>query len=126
MRNHHKNGNQTIDSVAGRRKKFNQTVDVIAPSIQLVTGTVDCVIPDIQVNNKNIIVNPDDQLTKEQIFEKAVEEFESKCEAISNFCCQSCQMTGISIKTSYKNKQICTMCYASHQNKEDMKGNLTI
>src|SRR5688572_32834611 len=79
-----------------------------------------------QVSKTNICLPPDVQSGKRIIFEKAVEEFESKCQAISHFCCQSCQMTGITIKQSQRNKLLCTTCQASHANKKSLKKKLPI
>lgn len=60
------------------------------------------------------------------VFEDAVQEFESKCQAISNFCCQCCQMAGISIKSSHKNSTLCTTCQANKSNKVDKMKDLPI
>src|SRR5688572_27726091 len=60
-----------------------------------ITQAVECVAPDIQQN-------------KQLIFEEAVKQFESECQAISHFCCQSCQMTGITIRQSNKKFLLCT------------------
>ena len=84
------------------------------------------VFPDVQVNKTMVDVDPEDQSNKMSIFGNAVKEFESKCEALSNFCCQACQKTGISIKQSCYNNQICTMCYASYTNKEQLEKELPI
>ena len=108
------------------KKKVTQTVDKITPDIQPVRRPVNNVIPDVQVDKTIVHVNPEDQSTKKCLFEDAVKEFESKCEALSNFCCQSCQKTGISIKRSRYNNQICTMCQASHTNKEQLEKDLPI
>ena len=61
------------------------------------------------------------QTNSKLIFEEAVKEFESKCQSLTNFCCESCQMTGINIKKSCINKQICTTCQASSKTKEKME-----
>lgn len=64
---------------------------------------------------------------KQQLaFDEVVQMFESKCQSLSHFHCQCCQMTGMTIRPSYKNKSICTMCQASHVNKEDIIKNLPI
>ena len=78
-----------------------------------ITNTVDDVIP---------VVQP----LKSRIFEEAVQQFELKCQSLSHFCCQSCQMTGISITSSYINKHLCTKCQASHTNKEKIEKDLPI
>ena len=51
-------------------------------------------------------------------FEEAVQQFESQCQSLSNFYCQCCQMTGISIKPSQRNNGICTVCQASKTSQE--------
>src|SRR5687768_8018982 len=43
-------------------------------------------------------IPPDNKL----IFEEAVQEFDLKCQSLSHFCCQSCQMTGITMRPSHK------------------------
>ena len=53
------------------------------------------------------------------IFDEAVQMCESKCQSLSHFCCQCCQMTGMTIRPSCKNKFICTTCQASHANREN-------
>ena len=63
---------------------------------------------------------------KKLIFEDAVWMFESNCQSISHFSCQSCQMTGITIKPSHTNKLICTICQASHANKKKREKDLPI
>ena len=64
-------------------------------------------------------VTPEDESQHLSFFDKAVLLFESRCQALSHFCCQSCQMTGITIKQSFNNKFLCTKCQASHTNKEN-------
>ena len=63
---------------------------------------------------------------KKLIFEEAVQEFESKCQALSHFCFQSCQMTGITMRPSHKNGLLCTTCQASCTNKEKIEKDLPI
>ena len=46
-------------------------------------------------------------------FDRVVQEFESKCQDISPFYCQCCQMIGIAIKPSHKNESLCTTCQAN-------------
>ena len=65
-------------------------------------------------------VTPDNQAIKKHIFEESLQEFESKCQSLSHFCCQSCYKTGISIKQSQINKQICTTCQTGKTCKEKM------
>ena len=60
------------------------------------------------------------------IFDNAVQLFESRCQALSHFCCQNCQMTGISIRPSKRNGSICTMCQASKAKMENVNENLPI
>jgi hypothetical protein len=71
-------------------------------------------------------VTPNNQTNKKCIFEEVLQEFESKCQCISHFCCQSCYKTGISIKPSCINKQICTTCQAQKTSKERMEKDLPI
>ena len=60
------------------------------------------------------------------VFTDAVQEFESKCQALSHFCCQCCQMTGITIKPSKTNGTLCTTCQGSKTRKENKIKNLPI
>ena len=66
------------------------------------------------------------QSDKKLIFEDAVQLFESKGQSISHFCCQSCQMTGITMKPSKRNKLLCSMCQASHANNKKNEKDLPI
>ena len=52
-------------------------------------------------------------------FQNAVQEFETKCQAISHFYCQSCQRIGITIKQSHKNESLCTLCQGSKSKNEN-------
>ncbi len=72
--------------------------------------------------NENLLIKP--ETNQQIIFDKAVELFESRCQAISHFCCQNCQMAGINIKPSQKNADVCTMCNASYTYKENIRKNL--
>ena len=99
----------------------------------LLTHNVVSIVPTYNITNhrkkatktaENDIL--DIQSEKRQIFEETIELFESSCQAVSHFCCQSCQMTGITIKRSHKNAEICTMCQASHTSKEKMEKELPI
>ena len=60
------------------------------------------------------------------MFVEAFQIFESKCQSLSHFCCQCCQMTGMTIRPSCKNESICTTYQASYANSEDMIKNLPI
>ena len=66
------------------------------------------------------------QQKQQMIFDEAVKMFESKYQSLSHFCCQYCQMTGMTIRPSCKDDAICTTCQASHANREDMIKNLPI
>ena len=59
-------------------------------------------------------------------FNGAVQEFESKCQALSHFCCQCCQMTGITIKPSKTNGTLCTTCQGNKTRKENKIKDLPI
>ena len=69
---------------------------------------------------------PEVQSKQKLIFDEAVQMFEDKCQSLSHFCCQRCQMTGISIKKSSRNSLLCTLCQASHSNKENKIKDLPI
>ena len=60
------------------------------------------------------------------IFEEAVKSFEDQCQSIKHFCCQNCQMTGISLKPSQRNPLICSTCQASGTNGQDKVKDLPI
>ena len=60
----------------------------------------------IKVINTLKNATPEVQANKQQIFEEAVQDFESQCKSLSQFYCQSCQMTGITIKQSRINRCI--------------------
>src|SRR5687767_8385559 len=74
----------------------------------------------------------DDDVTPEvesqhfSLFDEAVLLFESRCQALLHFCCQSCQMTGITIKQSFKYKSLCTTCQAFLTNRENNLKDLPI
>ena len=80
----------------------------------------------IKKRNGNNLSTSNVQSNQLDIFNSAVEMFESKCQSISHFCCQSCHITGITIKPSKKNHLICTTCQSSHAKKEDMIKDLPI
>src|SRR5688500_585178 len=73
-----------------------------------------------------VCVTPDVQQDKQLIFEEAVKQFESECQAISHFCCQSCQMTGITIRQSHRNFLLCAICQATYTNKKEIEKDLPI
>ena len=60
------------------------------------------------------------------VFTDAVQEFECKCQALSHFCCQCCQMTGITINPSQKNGTLCTTCHSNKRRKENKIKDLPI
>src|SRR5688572_10961694 len=60
------------------------------------------------------------------IFDEAVQLFESKCQSLSHFYCQSCQMTAINLSPSSKGNTLCTTCQASHATKESMNKELPV
>ncbi len=60
------------------------------------------------------------------VFTDVVQEFESKCQALSHFCCQCCQMTGITIKSSHKNGALCTTCQGNKTRNENKIKDLPI
>ena len=60
------------------------------------------------------------------LFEEAVQLFESKCQALSHFYCQCCQMTGMTIKPSLRNKSLCKSCQAANAKKEKINKELPI
>ena len=66
------------------------------------------------------------QQKQQMIFDEAVQMIEFTCQSLSHFCCQCCQMTGMTIRPSWKNGSICTTCQASHANRKDMIKNLPI
>lgn len=55
-----------------------------------------------------------------------MQEFESKCQALSHFCCQCCQKTGITIKPSHKNGTLCTTCQGNKKRNENKIKDLPI
>ena len=63
-------------------------------------------------------VIPEAELNQKLVFKEAVKEFESICQSLTHFCCESCKMTGIAIKPSPKNIKVCTVCQASQESKE--------
>ena len=75
--------------------------------------TIDHTIPEL-VSNQQLI------------YDEEMKEFESKCQGLKHFCCQNCQMTGISIKQSQRNGSICTTCQALHASKEEMEKDLPV
>ena len=72
----------------------------------------------IKKSKKNLLTS-NVQSNQLDIFNSVVTLFESICQSISQFCCQSCHMADIIIKPLIKNKLLCTTCQASHAKKED-------
>jgi hypothetical protein len=60
------------------------------------------------------------------IFDETAQLFESNCQLLSHFCCEKCQMTGVTMRPSYKNQSVCTTCQALHANQENMNKDLPI
>ena len=64
--------------------------------------------------------------SQSSVFIDAVQEFESKCQSLSHFSCQCCQMTGITIKPSHKNGALCTTCQSKKTRTESIINDLPI
>ena len=87
-------------------------------------------LKEIKNHHKKLKADTDDVLKMKTsylpVFMDAVQEFESKCQALSHFCCQCCQMTGITIKPSHKNGTLCTTCQGNKTTKENKIKDLPI
>ena len=89
-----------------------------------VIRTDEYVAPVVELDKTNDYVEV--QLATKLMFEEAVQEFESKCQSLSHFCCESCHMTGICIKQSQRNNQICPTCQASIKKENKKETDLPI
>src|SRR5687767_4733730 len=69
---------------------------------------------------------PEVQKSHLLFFDETVQLFESKCQSLTHFCCQKCQMAGLNIKQSCRNRFLCATCQATSVNQETMNKELPI